>query len=191
MNLERHLGIGLCLSFHPSSANLVAINPNNKQTPNRTSLTAAIGKHTTIFNTSYTPSIFGVSLRNGSTVDGAGMDNSSDPINSNGLRFGCRLWWFWDSVEEDCWLESLSWMVRISWGWSDGWEARSGQDRWRWSASAILWGCTDGEERLGIFLFFKENLEMEETGGCSGPWVVLEIRILSTFGLHVGLIYYM
>ena len=102
INLDLHLGIGLCLSLHPSNAIFVATYPVAKQTPKSTNLTIAIGKQITILISSYNPSISGVSFLNGSNVDGAGTDNPSDPINSNGLReevLGFGLWLL------DCWME--------------------------------------------------------------------------------------
>lgn len=85
MTLQRHLGIGFCLSFHPSNANLVATNPTRRDRPKRIKRTRAIGTQTIIFTHSYNPSILGVWLRNGSTGEGGGRDRASTARKSKGF----------------------------------------------------------------------------------------------------------
>lgn len=85
MTLQRHLGIGFCLSFHPSNANLVATNPTRRDRPKRIKRTRAIGTQTIILTHSYNPLILGVWLRNGSTGEGGGRDRASTARKSKGF----------------------------------------------------------------------------------------------------------
>ena len=82
MILGLQTSIGLCLSFQPWKATLVAIKPINRKTPKRMSLTAAIGKQTTNFNHSYNPLIRPVLLKKESTVDDPYTSRPLDPRNS-------------------------------------------------------------------------------------------------------------
>lgn len=95
INLDRHLGIGLCRSFHPSNANFVAIYPMARAKPNITNLIKATGAIATTFTHSYNPrpTRDGVRFLNGSMELGLGRGSSGDaPKNSNGFGLGLGFW---------------------------------------------------------------------------------------------------
>ena len=127
---------------------------NQQANPKRMSLIVAKGKQTTNFNHSYNPSIRPVLFKNGSTMDDPHSSKPLDPRNSYWfsllltiillplplLLLWWEFWWMW-FIELSLLLPLLllwereSWMVRIRWGGSEGWEGRRGEER---SGSAIV-----------------------------------------------------
>lgn len=135
-----HLGIGFSLSSQPWRAQTVATYPTIKLNPNKTSLNAAIGKHTKIFTHSYTPSILGVLFLKGSTVVGPGTSNRWAPRNPYGFSPKSKLKSWLSSLLMGGW-DGWSWMVRTEWG---QFEDRSGAESWFWSDM----GCGRRRRRL-------------------------------------------
>ena len=133
MILDLQEGMGLCLSFQPWSATLVATKPTTKQKPKNRSLTTAIGKQSSTLTHSYNPWILAVLFKNGSTVGGPPTSTPLEPRNSYGFLLILLR------------LRVSSWTVRIRWGGGGGGggsEGRRGEER---SESAIGFGVWESE----------------------------------------------